>query len=136
MIRTLKYLTIVLLTVPVIIFYGCEKEIGDVIIAEINNPYEGNYIFSITSELTGQKDVVINNRGSFSFFIQLRSSVGTEVFPVIITGVVDENGNLAGKIYRAQYEIGSLSGQIGYGDFSLNDSGYSLQGSYSMAGSN
>jgi hypothetical protein len=114
----------------VFLSYGCEKEIGDTIIPENFNPHEGNYIFTITSQISGSHEMYVNNRGNFSFFVTLSSGPGSEGYSVVITGHVNSNGNLEGTVFHTQLEVGYVRGELGGGDFYLNDNGYVLIGHY------
>jgi len=113
-------------------FFGCEKEVGDILAPERMNPNEGNYTFRLISDLSGTKNITINNRGNFAFFVSLNESPGGSPYAVTITGSVDLDGNLNGSIYRFQNEVGTLSGVVAYGSFVFDDGIYSVSGTYSM----
>ena len=132
MIGRIKYYILILSIFPVFIFSGCEKEIGDVNAPESISPFEGPHVFTVAANLVGQKQIQINNRGNFSFFIQLNPPQSIDPFPVIITGFVTDDGNLSGNIYKFQTEIGTISGQLGYGNFYFNFQGFIVQGTYSV----
>ena len=111
-------------------FTGCEKEIGDSVIVENLNPYEGSYVFTVTSELSGFTTIGINNRGNFSFLINVNSSSGGTPYPLVITGTVNLTGQLDGFVFYGNREIGYVRGQLGGGDFYFNDNSYIVQGRY------
>lgn len=128
----IKYYTLVLLIFPMVIFFGCEKEIGDINAPDTISPFEGFHIFKVNANLIGQKEFKINNRGNFSFFIELNPPEYTNPFPVIITGYVTDGGTLRGNIYKFQTEIGTISGQLANGNFYFIYLGYEVQGTYSV----
>lgn len=109
---------------------GCEKEIGDIVAPDIQNPYEGNYTITVWGQLSGTTEIVINNRGNFSFFVVVRTSEGGPSFSVIATGSIDQNGNLQGTLYRSQVEVGSMSGILGAGNFIVNEGSYTYNAFY------
>ncbi len=119
------------------IFSGCEKEIGDVLLPESISPFEGEHTISITGNLTGQKEIEINNRGNFAFFVELfPPGSNYPAYPIIITGFVTKEGNLEGKVYRYQEAIGVINGQLAQGNISFDYSGFHMEGIYNMTGGN
>jgi hypothetical protein len=75
-----------------------------------DNPYQGTWAVTLSGDLTGGGDMIINGNGSFSD--NWTMGLGSSTYNTLIQGSVSNAGIVSGTISSSGRQIGSLSGAV------------------------
>lgn len=121
----MRFKAIISLLIPLFVFISCKdsntpSSAGD-------NPYQGTWEVTLSGDLVGGGDMVINGNGTFSDDWTMR--LNSKTYTTRIQGSVNNAGAVNGTISSSGRQIGSLSGTVYHQSDSTSGTG---TGTYSI----